>query len=83
MKLPNIILSAALAVAAFAVGLVVAAPASAEPGYGSDCIMPSVSECRLVPDGDGPHMVQVWCPDTNSYVSVFAPCPGRYTGPYS
>jgi hypothetical protein len=83
MKLQKVILSAAMAVAAPAVGFVVAAPATAEPGYGSDCILPSVSECRLVPDGDGPHMVQVWCPDTNSYVSVFAPCPGRYTGPYN
>lgn len=82
MKLQNVVLSAALAVAAPAACLMVAAPASAEPGYGSDCMLPSVSECRLVPDGDGPHMVQVWCPDTNSYVNVFAPCPGRYTGPY-
>lgn len=82
MKLPNIILSAALAVAASAVGLRVATPASAEPVYGSECILPSVSECRLVPEGDGPHMVQVWCPDEHSYVDVFAPCPSRYTGPY-
>lgn len=82
MKLLNIIHTAVLAVAAAAVGSVLAAPASAEPGYGSDCILPSVSECRLVPDGDGPHLVQVWCPDEHSYVSVFAPCPSRYTGPY-
>lgn len=80
MKVPNIICTAALA--ATAVGVVVAAPAFAEPGYGSECILPSVPECRLVPEGDGPHMVQVWCPDTDSYVSVFAPCAGRDTGPY-
>lgn len=75
------VIGGVLSVAVCSVGF--AAPAAAEPGYGSDCVLPSVSECRLVPDGEGPHMVQVWCPDTGNYVSVFAPCPGRYSGPYS
>lgn len=58
-----------------------AAPAQATtPGYGDDCLMPSVSECRILPDSDGPHMVEQYCPG-QGYISVFAPCVSRF-GPY-
>lgn len=61
--------------------LYMAAPVKAEPGYGQDCIMPSVSECRLVPDADGPHDVEVYCPG-QGYVNVFQVCRDAF-GPYS
>ncbi|ORV52936.1 hypothetical protein AWC02_02195 [Mycolicibacter engbaekii] len=66
-----------------AVGVVVAVfapPAWAAPGYGSDCIMPSVRQCRLVPDGDGPHLVEQYCPGAG-WIDVFDPCLSRF-GPY-
>ncbi len=57
-----------------------ATPAQASPGYGDDCLMPSVETCRILPDPDGPHMVEQYCPG-QGYISVFAPCVSRF-GPY-
>ncbi|MEB3021106.1 hypothetical protein [[Mycobacterium] crassicus] len=57
------------------------APANATPGYGADCIMPSIKECRLLPDADGPHDVQRYCPG-QGWINVFAVCRNRF-GPYS
>lgn len=59
----------------------VAAEASADPGYGSDCIRPSVSTCRLMPDADGPHVVQRFCAG-KGWINVFEPCYSRF-GPYA
>ncbi|CAJ1502643.1 hypothetical protein MU0083_002984 [[Mycobacterium] kokjensenii] len=69
-------------VALAALGLTMfAPPAQATPGYGSDCILPSVEQCRLLPDADGPHMVERYCPGVG-WINVFAPCTSRF-GPYS
>lgn len=73
-----------VAIAGAASGLVLfAAPASAEPGHGSDCIMPSVNTCRLMPDASSPHVVQKFCPAQTGYVNVFDVCPSARFGPYS
>ncbi|ORW68307.1 hypothetical protein AWC24_08885 [Mycolicibacter senuensis] len=76
----RIVLAVVTAAGAGLLGL--AAPARAEPGYGQDCILPGVSTCRLVPEGNRPHDVQLWCPGGQGWVNVFTPCRDYY-GPYS
>lgn len=68
-------------VALLGLGLSIASAVQAAPGYGNDCILPSVSECRLMPDADGPHTVDRWCAGVG-WVSVFTPCLSEF-GPYS
>ena len=60
---------------------VFAPPARATPDPNARCILPSVTQCRLLPDADGPHMVEQWCAG-RGWIDVFAPCPSRF-GPYS
>lgn len=62
-------------------GVGFAATANATPGYGSDCQVPWVNTCRLMPDANGPHDIERWCPG-QGYINIYAVCNNRF-GPYS
>jgi len=57
------------------------APLKESPDPSGQCILPSITECRLLPDGNRPHTVERWCAG-QGWINVFQTCRSQF-GPYS